>query len=62
MPALIFKNAQVFDGDLPRLHTGWSVRVAGDTIEAAGPQVPEDGAEVVDCGGRVLMPGLIDAH
>ena len=25
------------------------------------PAAPDD-AQVIDCGGRVLMPGLIDAH
>ena len=30
-------------------------------VEPAGTPVGE-GVEVVDCGGRVLMPGLIDAH
>ena len=23
---------------------------------------PPDGARMIDCGGRVIMPGLIDAH
>ncbi len=38
--------------------------VEGATIKAlepAGTPVGE-GVEIIDCGGRVLMPGLIDAH
>jgi 5-methylthioadenosine/S-adenosylhomocysteine deaminase len=38
--------------------------IAGDTIAAIGPPgiaAPEDAA-VVDAGGRLLMPGLVNAH
>jgi 5-methylthioadenosine/S-adenosylhomocysteine deaminase len=42
---------------------GW-VRVDGDTITALGngpaPQI--DGAEVVDCNGDIVMPGMVNAH
>jgi len=62
MPALVFKNAKVFDGDSPDLRAGQMVRIVGDSIEQVGSHVPVADAEVVDCGGRVLMPGLIDAH
>jgi imidazolonepropionase len=46
--------------------TGAAVAVDGDRIVAVGAQdavcAAHDGAEVVDCGGRVLMPGLVDSH
>ena len=41
------------------------VRVAGDRIDAVGPmdELPEDGAaEVIDCGGMMATPGLINLH
>jgi dihydropyrimidinase len=38
------------------------VAIAGGRIEAVGVDLPDDGAEVVDVGGRLLMPGFIDAH
>lgn len=59
----LFTNALVFDGESDQLLEGGSVLVQGDTIEAvsAGP-VKAEGAEVIDCGGRFLMPGLIDLH
>ena len=39
------------------------VRVEGGTITAIGPGLsPAPGAEAVDLGGRVLLPGLWDAH
>ena len=39
---------------------GWSVRVSGERIEAAGPSLL--GEETVDLAGATLLPGLIDAH
>lgn len=45
---------------------GAAVAMRGDRIVAVGPQeqviraLPT--ADVVDCGGRVLMPGLVDSH
>ena len=31
-------------------------------IEAIGVGLPADGAEVIDAGGMILMPGMIDGH
>ena len=31
-------------------------------IEAIGPGLPADGAEVIDARGMILMPGMIDGH
>ncbi|HTK36386.1 MAG TPA: amidohydrolase family protein [Caulobacteraceae bacterium] len=62
--AVAFTNAKVFDGKSNKLLTGVRVVVQGDRIKAleAGDK-PLDGAtQVIDCGGRTLMPGLIDAH
>jgi imidazolonepropionase-like amidohydrolase len=61
---IIFRNARIFDGDSDRLIEGHEVVIAGALIEdlqPASPDIPQD-AQIVDCGGRVLMPGLIDAH
>ena len=38
------------------------VRVSGDTIGAIGATGTLAGEETIDCGGRVLLPGLVDAH
>lgn len=63
MPVL-FRNARVFDGDSPKLREGLDVLVAGGIISRIAPRSPEpsEQVDVVDCAGRVLMPGLIDAH
>lgn len=58
---ITFTNARVFDGLNDRL-TAANVVVDGERIKLVSDAPPPPGAEVVDCGGRVLMPGLIDAH
>ena len=61
---IIFRGARIFDGDSDRLIERCEVVVAGATIEDVIPSstAVHPDAEIVDCGGRVLMPGLIDAH
>ena len=61
--ALLLRPERVFDGVDPRPHTGWSVLVRGNRIEAAGPdvQAPAD-ARVIDLPGQTLMPGMIEGH
>lgn len=60
---IVFTNARVFDGESKDLIDGKSVVVADGVIEALREAPVEDpDATVIDCGGRVLMPGLIDAH
>jgi imidazolonepropionase-like amidohydrolase len=60
---LVLTNARIFDGRSARLRQDVAVLVSGEKIEALLPaaQVPQD-ARQIDCGGRVLMPGLIDCH
>lgn len=61
--AVVFENASLFDGLTPEPATGMFVRVAGGEIEAVSPQpLPAEDAERVDCTGKTLMPGMIDAH
>jgi imidazolonepropionase-like amidohydrolase len=61
--ALALTHARVFDGETDHLHENWTVLARDGLIAAAGPHVtvPED-ATVIDCAGRTLLPGLIDAH
>lgn len=61
---VVFTNIKLFDGKAGKLIEGRRVTVEGNkikSIEPASDQVAE-GTEVMDCGGRTLMPGLIDAH
>ncbi len=66
MPStLLFRNLRLFDGLGDALAEGMEVLVEGDRIREVSDRPiapPPDGARVLDCGGRTLMPGLIDAH
>ena len=55
-----FANARIFDGVSAELREG-CVRVAAGTIVEVG-EGPEAGDRVIDCRGRTVVPGLIDAH
>jgi imidazolonepropionase-like amidohydrolase len=59
-----FTNFRLFDGKSGSLREGMRLLVEGNGIKAVvtGNPAAPDGAQVIDCGGRVLMPGLIDAH
>jgi imidazolonepropionase-like amidohydrolase len=61
--ATLFKDVKVFDGKSDKVTANTSVLVVGNKIEKVGGDVAApDKATVIDGGGRVLMPGLIDAH
>ena len=55
-----FANAMIFDGSSAELREG-CVRVAAGVIVEVG-EGPGAGDRVVDCRGRTVVPGLIDAH
>ena len=59
---IVFRSARIFDGESETLRTNENVFVEGSVISEISDRPPDGGDEVVDCGGRVLMPGLIDAH
>lgn len=60
-----FRDVRVFDGSGGPLSEPTDVTVAGNVIRSiakASPTGPGDGITEISGGGRVLMPGLIDAH
>ena len=61
MSILLLKNALIFDGDSPELREG-DVLVEGERIREIGKGLASTQARGIDLKGRVLMPGLIDAH
>lgn len=62
-PVTLITNARVFDGEHEQLADGMSVLVEGNKItKIASSIAPPEGATVIDAKGKVLMPGLIDAH
>ncbi len=61
--SIIFDNARVLDGSSPEGEHDRSVRVEGGTIaEVSDRPIRAETARRIDCRGRTLMPGLIDAH
>jgi imidazolonepropionase-like amidohydrolase len=64
--ATLFREVKIFDGRSDQLSDPTDVLITGDTIATISPQVDspagDDQRTVIDGGGRVLMPGLIDAH
>jgi len=64
--ATLFQNVRIFDGKSAALSTPSNVLVRGNIIERISltPIAVDANADVrvIAGGGRVLMPGLIDAH
>ena len=64
---ILLTNAHVLtmDENLGQYNPG-ALAVIGDSIAAVGPEAEirkeYQGKETIDCGGKVLMPGLINAH
>jgi len=62
----LFQNARIFDGRSSVLSVPSNVLVKGGTIEriSTSPIAVDANANarIIAAGGRVLMPGLIDAH
>lgn len=60
---IAFTNARVFDGVSEEMHDGSHVVIEDGLIrEIAASRPSLRDATYIDCGNRVLMPGLIDAH
>ena len=61
---LLLTNATVLTmDDRFTIHPNSAVAVTGDTIVAVGPDAAAwQASETIDCGGRVVMPGLVNAH
>jgi imidazolonepropionase-like amidohydrolase len=62
--SLLFTNARIFDGSGRAPFPG-EVFVEKNCIEAVSDgasQIDSRDAEVIDCRGRTLMPGLVEAH
>jgi len=61
--SVLITNASIFDGLNEKLATGMSVLIEGNTIKTIAPTIEAPaGATVIDAKGKVLMPGLTDAH
>lgn len=54
---LLIKNIRLYGEGEPT-----NVLIRGGVIDAIGPEVQAEGAETIDGGGNVLLPGLVDMH
>lgn len=61
-PAVLFQNVRIFDGKNGALSPPSNVLVRNNRIERISIAAIAADAQVINGGGRVLMPGLIDAH
>ncbi|HEY1129733.1 MAG TPA: amidohydrolase family protein [Roseateles sp.] len=62
---LLIRNARLFDPISLDVRGGTSVLIRGERIVRVGPDADIDAppdAELLDAGGRFLMPGLWDVH
>src|SRR5580704_14326716 len=62
--ATLFQNVRIFDGRSSALSAPANVLIKGGTIEriSVSPITVDANVRTIAAGGRVLMPGLIDAH
>jgi len=63
-PQVLFINCHIFDGSSETLIKNGRVLVEGNLIKSVGGASLKAAkrATVIDCGGKILMPGLIDMH
>jgi imidazolonepropionase-like amidohydrolase len=63
--ALVFRNTNMFDAGQARMIPHTTVVIAGNRIQSVGPDATATiptGAEIIDAGGKALLPGLWDMH
>lgn len=58
----VFRNAMLVQLDPPRVELGELHQEGGRIVDVGSEVAVEQHDEVVDCGGAVLMPGLVNGH
>lgn len=62
MSSILFQNACLVDGSSPAPTAATSLLIENGLIKAIGSDIPAKADEIIDLKGKILMPGLIDAH
>src|SRR5438128_316351 len=59
----LIRGGRIFDhdGDVHQPAAA-DVLINGETIERIGPYLSVDGAEVIDASGKLVVPGMVNAH
>ena len=63
----LFRNLRLIDGTGAPARESAALLIEGETIVHAGPLAAGDApspadAEILDLGGRTVIPGLVEAH
>ncbi len=58
----LFRNLSLLEPEIGHLQPGQEIRTEGDRVVEVGENLTPGTADIIDCGGRVVMPGLIDSH
>ena len=59
---IILKNANILTMEAPEILQGFDLLFEQGKILQIAKDIEVDGAKVVDCSGKFLMPGLFDMH
>ena len=63
MTQFLFRNFELLEPETGELRGGHELLVEGGVVrEVSDKPIKTQGADVIDCGGRTMMPGLIDSH
>jgi imidazolonepropionase-like amidohydrolase len=63
MAPLLFRNFQLLEPEFGGLRGGHELLIEGETVrEVSDKPIKSQAADVIDCGARTVMPGLIDSH
>ena len=60
---VLFRNFELLEPSFGELRGGYELLIEGDIVKELSDRPVKAGeADVIDCGKRTLMPGLIDSH
>ena len=62
MAGYLFRNLSLLEPEFGALQPGQEIRIEAGAVVEVGENLASGSADVVDCGGRIVMPGLIDSH
>ncbi|MEA2979005.1 MAG: 5-methylthioadenosine/S-adenosylhomocysteine deaminase, partial [Alphaproteobacteria bacterium] len=60
---ILIRGGRVYDHD-GNVHqpAPADIMIGGGRIERVGPNLPAEGAEIIEAGGKLVVPGLVNAH